>query len=341
MKRKSLLLLWLLAIMLAPRWGFAQDVQNRTSVQNVQLETVAVDLDDPGQLRATTVKMGADGTQHEFPFNNYYRYSWNQMIYTQEEIGGAQTISQISFLIGGVPSSNWSADDFRVYMGHTSLGGSTGESDITSTSWVPSSSLTQVYSSTNYKPTTYTSYTDYANNWWITITLSTSFSYNGTDNLAIVIAKHCADYSSGLTFKYITDAHSLCLYRRDDNTSSYSSHPGSSSGTTSKNRPILKLTSSSSLGDVINIKKTAASPGTTYTFVDEGGDGGDCSNGDASYNYYTRYARFRHVFTGPVGSQIRASFSTLCTESCCDNLNIYNGNSTGSTASPNSAVSTR
>ena len=216
-------------------------------------------------------------------------------------------------------------------MGHTSLGGSTGETDLTSSDWVPSSSLTQVYSASNYTPTTVTTYTDYAQNWWITITLSTSFAYNGTDNLAIIISDANSTYQSGLTFKYINDAHRLCLHRRSDSDSGCASHPGSNTGTTTTSRPILKLTASGTEGDVINIKKTAVSPGTNYTFVDEGGDGGDCSNSGASYNYYTVYARYRHVFTGPVGSTIRAAFSSFCTESSWDYLYIYNGNNTSGT----------
>ncbi len=280
----------------------------------------------------TTIKMGADGTDHVFPFNNFYKNSWNQMIYTAEELGGAQTISTISFLIGGVPSTNWSATNLKVYMGHTSLCGNSGTEDLSTTSWVPSSSLTQVYSSASYTPTTVTTYTDFAQNWWVTISLSSSFSYNGTDNLAIVVAQQCSTYQSGLTFKYITDAHYQCLYRRNDNDTGYASHPGTNSGTQSKNRPILKLTASGTVGNVINIKKTSVAMGQEYYFVDEGGDGGDCSNGDAANNYYTRAAQFRHVFTAPAGAAITASFSSLCTESCCDNLNIYNGNSTSSTA---------
>ena len=273
----------------------------------------------------TTVKMGADGADYTLPFNNFYRYSWNQMIYTAEELGGAKTISQISFLIGAVPSSNWSADDFRVYMGHTSLCGSTGSTDVGITDWVSSSNLTQVYSSSSYTPTTYTTYTDFAQNWWVTITLSTSFSYNGTDNLAIVIAKHCANYESGLKFKYITDAHYQCIYRQNDNTSSYAQHPGSNSGTQVKNRPILKLTASSTVGDVINIKKTTVTT-SGVNFYDEGGSGGDCSNKDVSNNYYTRSAIFRHIFTAPEGYTLKTTFSEFCSESkSYDWMYVYDG----------------
>ncbi|MBO4646410.1 MAG: InlB B-repeat-containing protein, partial [Bacteroidales bacterium] len=272
----------------------------------------------------TTVKMGADGAQHILPFNNYYHHSWNQMIYTAEEIGGAKTITAISFLLSAVPSTNFSADNLTVYMGHTTLGGATGENDLTTTSWVPSSSLTQVYTATNYKPTTLTTYSDNSStNGWITITLNTSFSYNGTDNLAIVIAESNTTYTSGLTFKYITDAHNLCLYRRSDSGTGYDSHPGSASGTLLKNRPVMKLCAAATVGDVVNIKKTVVSG--DITFVDEGGSGGDCSTNYASGNYYTLYATYRHIFT-TTGATLRVTFSELCTESSSyDWMYVYDG----------------
>ncbi|MBR3797980.1 MAG: Ig-like domain-containing protein, partial [Bacteroidales bacterium] len=278
----------------------------------------------------TTIKMGADGSANTLPFNNWYKNSWNQMIYTAEELGGSQNITSISFLIGGVPSDNWSATGLKIYLGHTTLCGTTGTSDLTTTSWVPLSSLTQVYSSTSYTPTTYTTYTDFAQNWWVTITLSSSFSYNGTDNLAIVIAQQCSTYQSGLTFKYITDAHNQCLYRRNDTDATYyTSHPGTNTGNLSTYRPILKLNGAEK---IINIKKNSLAMGQEYYFVDEGGDGGDCSNGDATYNYYTRSAQFRHVFTAPSGAIIKATFLTLCTESTSyDYMHIYDGSNTSAT----------
>ena len=254
MKRKTLLLMLLLALG-APWAAWAQ----------------------------STVKMGPDGATYVFPFNNFYHYSWNQMIYTAEELGGSQTISSISFLIGGVPSSTFTATGVKIYLGHTTLCGTTGTSDLTSTSWVPSSSLTQVYSTSSYTPTSYTTYTDFNQNWWITINFSTSFSYNGTDNLAVVVTSQNSSYSSGLTFKYINDAHSMCLYRRSDSSSDYyGTHPGTNSGTTATTRPVIRLNGAEK---IINIKKTSISANSSVYFVDEGGDGGDCSNSDASYNY--------------------------------------------------------
>ena len=297
MKRKTLLLLMLLAL-LAPWAAKAQ----------------------------TTVKMGPDGADHTFPFNNFYKNSWNQMIYTAEELGGAQTISSISFLIGGVPTTNWSATNVKIYLGHTSLCGSTGNTDLTTSDWVPSSSLVQVYSSSSYTPTTVTSYTDYAQNWWVNISFSTSFSYNGTDNLAVVVASQCSTYQSGLTFKYITDAHNQCIYRRNDSDTSYASHPGPNTGTLSKNRPVIKLCGSTAYGNVVNIKKTTVTSGSDIIFVDEGGDGGDCSTSNTSGNYYTLYATYRHIFSASTGGGVKVTFSEFCTEGAnWDYMYVYDG----------------
>ena len=251
------------------------------------------------------------------------------MIYTAEEIGGAKTISSISFLLGGLPSTAWQATEVRIYMGHTSLCGSDGSTSLSTTDWVPSGNLTQVWYATNYTPVTATTFTndfDNATNYnWVTINLNTSFSYNGTDNLCIVVSSKCTTYQSGLTFKYIIDNNSLCIYRRNDSDANYANHPGTNSGTTTTYRPIIKFSTGSTVSDIINIKKTKINCGTDILFYDEGGDGGDCSSGDVSGNYYTRYSNYRHIFTS-TGSAITATFQEFCTESASyDWMNVYNG----------------
>ena len=280
-------------------------------------------------LRATTVNMGADGQSYFFPFENYHNNAWTQMIYTAEEIGGAKTISSISFLVGGLPTSSddvWKANNIVIYMGHTSLCGSDGSTDLTTTSWVPLSDLTAVFTKTDYTPTSTTtsSFSDFSSDLWLTINLDNSFSYNGTDNLVIAVSQK-SSYESGLKFKYITDSKCLCIYRSSDNYD-YSVHPGDNSGTTSKNRPILKLVSGSTVGEVINIKKTTVTAGTEILFYDEGDDGGDCDNSDQSGNYYTRYAIYRHIFTAPTGFTLSAELEEFCSESTSyDWMYVYDG----------------
>jgi hypothetical protein len=170
-----------------------------------------------------------DGTLDAYitPFNNYYKVSWDQSIYTISEIGHAGTIGSVSWYSTSTATVHYS--DLRIYMGVTSLSEAS-----TTTSWVPMEDLTLVYSSTDY--------TAGGNVGWESFTLNTPFVYDGSGNLAIVVAKNTLpdSFNSSVKYRYTTVANRV-LYRQDDNDASYASHPGTSTGTTSNYLPNIKI----------------------------------------------------------------------------------------------------
>lgn len=66
------------------------------------------------------------------------------------------------------------------------MGNTTQANYATTTSWVPSTTLTQVYSGTMPTMTAGT---------WVEIPLTTPFIWNGTDNIVIAVDENAPDYS--------------------------------------------------------------------------------------------------------------------------------------------------
>ena len=117
-------------------------------------------------------------TAYYVPVNNFYCYTYSQQIFTAAELGGrAQPISSISFQYA-YSSPMTTKGRCVIYMGHTSQ--STFSS---SSSWVPLSSLTQVYSGTLN-----------CSQGWNTFTFNTPFNYNGRDNLVVAIDDNSGSY---------------------------------------------------------------------------------------------------------------------------------------------------
>ncbi|MBQ1652552.1 MAG: fibronectin type III domain-containing protein, partial [Bacteroidales bacterium] len=163
----------------------------------------------------------AETSGYYAPFNNFYRNSWNQSIYTVNEIGHAGTIGTVSWYSASTSTVHFT--DLRIYMGLTSM----SEASATS-SWVPMDDLTLVYSSTDY--------TVGGNVGWETFYLDTPYEYDGSQNLVVVVAKKTANYSSSCTYRY-TAVTNRVLYRQSDSDESYASHPGTATGTRSNNLP--------------------------------------------------------------------------------------------------------
>ncbi|PKN77727.1 MAG: hypothetical protein CVU48_10625, partial [Candidatus Cloacimonetes bacterium HGW-Cloacimonetes-1] len=114
------------------------------------------------------------------PINPYYGYTYSQSIYLQSEINmPGQRIESISFYWNGLAEAI-SSNDWVIYMGHTAAA-----SFASTTAWIPSSSLTQVYAGTVALP---------AVAGWITIPLSSPFAYNNVDNLVIAVDENTAGY---------------------------------------------------------------------------------------------------------------------------------------------------
>ena len=176
-----------------------------------------------------TIGTGSSST-YTMPFDNYYKNSWDQMIYPASQIGVGGYITSISFYVDAVPTSNYPFSTLAIYMGV-----SEDSVNTSTTSWLPMSELTQVYSATNLASPTATG--------WQTFTLDTPFPYDGANNLVIVTSKTMSTYSSALKYRYTTGATNCCMYRHSDSDASYATHPGSAAATGRvATRPNLQMT---------------------------------------------------------------------------------------------------
>lgn len=164
-------------------------------------------------------------TSAALPVGLYYNYSTSEQIYTAQEIGTGGTITSLSFNYKA--SSAAAGRDITIYMKHVDY-----TDFATSTSWETVGSGDIVYSGTY----------DFAANSWNQIDLQTSFDYNGTDNLLIVVDENTGSYlSSGLYFATYSGVSNCALYINSDGTNLDPTNPGSTSGTRTSSKNQIKL----------------------------------------------------------------------------------------------------
>ncbi|MDR6969142.1 hypothetical protein J2X31_003169 [Flavobacterium arsenatis] len=127
------------------------------------------------------VLIGNGSTLKNLPINPNYGYSYSQSIYTAAEINAAGEITGISWLYGGPAGSSIpNSQNLKVFLGHTTKSAfSNSGSD-----WEATSNLTEVYQGgivVNGPG-------------WASITFTTPFNYNGTDNLIVATAELSTPY---------------------------------------------------------------------------------------------------------------------------------------------------
>ena len=133
-----------------------------------------------GIVPPDTVVIGTGSTTNQsLPMECYYGYTYSQSIYTKNEIGVSSpiTIDSIAYYYDGGSSFT---DQVRVYMGNTSQ-----SSFQFTTDWISVGNMTQVYSG---------NYSVGSSRGWYTIDLSTSFTYNNSNNLVIAFDENTSDY---------------------------------------------------------------------------------------------------------------------------------------------------
>lgn len=112
----------------------------------------------------------------EFPFTTDYNdYSWSSGLYMPIQLGGAQTMTSISFRLDNDWSwGNYTYNDIRVYVRHTAVDNFASDPGYPGTA-----GFTQVYSGNmTFNGTgTYT----------FNFNVAASFAYNGTDQLEVLI----------------------------------------------------------------------------------------------------------------------------------------------------------
>ena len=142
------------------------------------------------------------------PIEAYYGYSYSQTVYLASEIGSSGTITSLSYYYSGFSSLPNSDDDIQIYMSE-----STRTSFASGTDWEPVASMTMVFSGSFPAPTTP------GVDEWLTVTLTTPFSYSGTDNLIVGVDANEAGYdSSSDDFHCSPSSTGRSIYYRSDST---------------------------------------------------------------------------------------------------------------------------
>ena len=179
------------------------------------------------------------------PTNVWYKYSLTQQIYTKAELGDAGTITAISFYYNSSSSSGNRTLD--IYMNHTT--------SSTISSWVTESTSHRVFSGTH-------NFTQ----GWNTITLSTPFAYNGTNNILLTVDDNTGNYDvNGSTYFYTYSTGSNRAIRYyNDNTNLSATSSNSTSGTPVQYNAQMKITKEvPSTDPYISLSPTALT-GFTY-----------------------------------------------------------------------------
>jgi hypothetical protein len=159
-----------------------------------------------GNINAQTYTIGTGlNTTYLVPINSLYGYSYNQSIYpasllTAQGMVAPKTITQISWYVNTANASTTNAG-WTIYLGNT-----TQTSFVSTTNWIPSSGLTQVFVGTVIPSPA----------GWVTVTLTTPFVWNGS-NLVVAVDENNAGYSySSTMFRYTAGAaNSSIMYYSD------------------------------------------------------------------------------------------------------------------------------
>lgn len=178
----------------------------------------------------STVTVGSGTTGGYYvPIYSCYGYTYSQQIYTAAQIvagnGGiatpTNTITKIRFYVTSLPTSTTSSNGWTVYLGNT-----TTAAFASSTSWVPSTALTQVFTGTVTFPAT-------INN-WMEITLTTPFVWDPTKNLVIGVDENVSGYDCTVNWASTVLSTNQSIYYYSDVTNPDPTAPPS--GTTSTTR---------------------------------------------------------------------------------------------------------
>lgn len=188
------------------------------------------------------------GTSSDYyaPFNNYYKNSTSEVIYTSTEIGNAGFIDTIWFYSDN--TNTFTCSTLKVYMGTTSAASFTS-----TTSWITESDLDLVFDATNISIG--------GVNGWYAIPLQTSYLYASSDNLVVAVTKTAPSWSSSCKWRYTSNSN-MAIYRQNDSDTSYgsiSSLTSSTTGTQSDKRPNIKLSMNTNLGGCVRPLQLAVS----------------------------------------------------------------------------------
>ena len=152
------------------------------------------------------------------PMYTFYSYSYSQTIYTAAELCGAGNLTQVAWDFNGSGSST---DPIVIYMGNT-----TKTAFSSTTDWVPTSAMTQVYAGNVTLGAAQ----------WLEVVLDTAFAYNGTDNLVIAVDRNTGSWYSGPTFDTYLGSGNASIYHYSDITNCNPASPTTANSVVS-NKP--------------------------------------------------------------------------------------------------------
>ena len=202
----------------------------------------------PISIMADTVTIG-DGTgTWNHPMSTYFHDARTQVIYLDSELGSAGEINSLSLDVSDIPGQTM--NNFTIRMKHTGM-----DSYGSSPSW-EGSGWTVVYQNNESIGST----------GWVTFDFSTSFDYNGTDNLMVDISFNNSSYSSDGYCRVTEPGGDRALHYRTD---SYFGDPLAWSGTSDP------TPASSTYVPNIKLEITSSDPGDSIYI----------GNGTGTWNY--------------------------------------------------------
>ncbi len=162
------------------------------------------------------------GTSYQIPVNNFYRYTYSQQIFTADEIDPAHTPTVLTAIAFEYSYSSPMTDknNVQIYLAHRTRSTFNSTND-----WTPISEATLVYEG----PLN-------CSQGWNTFEFDNYFSYNGSDNLVLIVDDNSNDYnSSSYTFNTHSTAGYMTLCRNSDSQNFDPANPGPGSYITSRN----------------------------------------------------------------------------------------------------------
>ncbi|OON68183.1 T9SS type A sorting domain-containing protein [Hymenobacter sp. CRA2] len=182
----------------------------------------------PAAMAQLTVPAGNPnvGVQRR-PLATWFGFERSALIYTPAEIGSSGTITAVGFYLNAVGTPG--AAPTKVYLKAVSNSSFAAATTVAA----EETGATLVYDGT-IPATSFTA------NTWVTIPLATSFAYNGTSNLEVIVETNAGgggnETSTGKAFRSIATTTAQAQYWSADNTAP------SGNGTLSAARPNIQLT---------------------------------------------------------------------------------------------------
>ena len=169
------------------------------------------------------IYIGDEGTATNsyLPTTGMYNYSVSQQIYTADEVGAAKDITSISYYNTGAELTR----NLDIYLANVDKASFESKTD-----WISFSESDKVFSGE----------VTFAVNEWTPIGFNKAFSFNGTDNLAVIVVDKTGTWKSSMKFYSYEVAEAQAIYVYNDNSAYDAEGLGEAKATTtSKNQIYL------------------------------------------------------------------------------------------------------